>query len=58
VCGALLQVALPALLPPCARPTPPPPSPSLRDATDRCKIVDKHLMLLAPKHMETKFVKV
>jgi hypothetical protein len=29
-----------------------------RDATDRCKIVDKHLMLLAPKHMETKFVKV
>ena len=31
---------------------------SPRDATDRCKIVDKHMLLLAPKHMETKFVKV
>ena len=29
-----------------------------RDATERCKIVDKHMLLLAPKHMETKFVKV
>jgi len=24
----------------------------------RCKIVDKHLALLAPKHMETKFCKI
>ena len=29
-----------------------------RDSTFRCKIVDKHLALLAPKHIETKFVKV
>ncbi|EDO37877.1 predicted protein, partial [Nematostella vectensis] len=29
-----------------------------RDETFRCKIVDKHLALLAPKHMETKFVKI
>ncbi|XP_022786255.1 thioredoxin domain-containing protein 9-like [Stylophora pistillata] len=29
-----------------------------RDSTFRCKIVDKHLALLAPKHIETKFIKV
>lgn len=29
-----------------------------RDSTFRCKIVDKHLALLAPKHIETKFLKV
>lgn len=29
-----------------------------RDSTFRCKIVDKHLALLAPKHVETKFVKI
>lgn len=29
-----------------------------RDSTFRCKIVDKHLALLAPKHVETKFLKV
>lgn len=29
-----------------------------RDTTLRCKIVDKHLSLLAPKHVETKFVKL
>jgi len=29
-----------------------------RDSTFRCKIVDKHLSLLASKHIETKFVKV
>lgn len=29
-----------------------------RDTTWRCKIVDKHLALLAPKHVETKFVKI
>lgn len=29
-----------------------------RDTTMRCKIVDKHLYLLAPKHLETKFVKI
>eukprot|EP00731_Ephydatia_muelleri_P030804 Em0022g318a len=29
-----------------------------RDTTLRCKIVDKHLSLLAPKHLETKFVKL
>ncbi|XP_078369518.1 thioredoxin domain-containing protein 9-like [Oculina patagonica] len=29
-----------------------------RDSTFRCKIVDKHLALLAPKHIEAKFVKV
>lgn len=29
-----------------------------RDSTIRCKIVDKHLALLAPKHLETRFVKL
>lgn len=29
-----------------------------RDSTFRCKIVDKHLTILAPKHVETKFLKV
>lgn len=29
-----------------------------RDSTFRCKIVDKHLALLAPKHLETRFVKL
>lgn len=29
-----------------------------RDSTFRCKIVDKHLQILAQKHMETKFVKI
>ena len=29
-----------------------------RDSTMRCKIVDKHLSLLAPRHIETKFVKL
>lgn len=29
-----------------------------RESTFRCKIVDKHLSLLAPKHPETKFVKL
>ena len=29
-----------------------------RDATLRCKIVDKHLEILAKKHLETKFVKL
>jgi hypothetical protein len=29
-----------------------------RDSTFRCKIIDKHLALLAPKHVETKFVKI
>ena len=29
-----------------------------RDSTFRCKIVDKHLSILAPKHIETKFLKV
>ena len=29
-----------------------------RDTTFRCKIVDKHLALLAPKHLETRFVKL
>ena len=29
-----------------------------RDSTIRCKIFDKHLSLLAPKHLETKFVKL
>jgi len=28
------------------------------DSAIRCKIVDKHLSLLAPKHMETKFIKI
>jgi hypothetical protein len=29
-----------------------------RESTFRCKIVDKHLTLLAPKHLETRFVKL
>jgi hypothetical protein len=29
-----------------------------RDATERCRIVDKHLGILAPKYVETKFIKV
>lgn len=29
-----------------------------RDSTERCKIVDKHLKVLAPKHLEARFVKV
>jgi len=29
-----------------------------RDATERCKIVDMHLKQLAPKHLETRFVKL
>jgi len=29
-----------------------------RDSTWRCKIVDKHLAILAPKHLETKFIKL
>lgn len=29
-----------------------------RDSTERCKIVDKHLKILAPKHHEARFVKV
>ena len=29
-----------------------------RDSTMRCKIVDKHLSILAPKHVETRFVKL
>lgn len=29
-----------------------------RDETFRCKILDKHLNILAKKHMETKFVKI
>ncbi|KAI0209316.1 Thioredoxin domain-containing protein 9, partial [Lamellibrachia satsuma] len=29
-----------------------------RESTFRCKIVDKHLALLAPKHIETRFVKI
>lgn len=29
-----------------------------RDSTLRCKIVDKHLAILAPSHLETKFVKI
>ena len=29
-----------------------------RDSTFRCKIVDKHLVLLAPKYMETRFLKI
>ena len=29
-----------------------------RDSTFRCKIVDKHLELLAPMHLETRFVKL
>ena len=29
-----------------------------RDETFRCKIVDKHLAILAKSHVETKFVKI
>lgn len=29
-----------------------------RDSTERCKIVDKHLQILAKKHIEAKFCKV
>ena len=29
-----------------------------RDSAFRCKIVDKHLSILAPKHIETRFVKI
>lgn len=29
-----------------------------RECTERCKIVDMHLKLLAPKHIETRFCKV
>jgi len=29
-----------------------------RNSTMRCNIVDKHMKLLAPKHMETKFCKI
>ncbi len=29
-----------------------------RQSTYRCQIVDKHLKLLAPKHLETRFVKI
>ena len=29
-----------------------------RDSTMRCKIVDKHMAELAPKHLETKFCKI
>lgn len=29
-----------------------------RDGTERCKIVDKHLKILAPKHLEARFCKV
>lgn len=29
-----------------------------RDSAERCKIVDHHLKILAPKHLETKFCKV
>lgn len=29
-----------------------------RDATFRCKIVDKHLAILAPKHLETRFIRI
>ena len=29
-----------------------------RDSTFRCKIVDKHLEILAPKHIECRFVKI
>ena len=29
-----------------------------RDSTFRCKIVDKHLNILAPNHLETKFIKI
>lgn len=29
-----------------------------RSSTPRCKIVDKHLEILAPRHIETRFVKI
>ncbi|KAL1497246.1 hypothetical protein ABEB36_008238 [Hypothenemus hampei] len=29
-----------------------------RDSSERCKIVDKHLKILAPKHIETRFTKL
>ena len=29
-----------------------------RSATERCKILDKHLAILAPRHPETLFIKV
>ncbi|XP_033096574.1 thioredoxin domain-containing protein 9-like [Anneissia japonica] len=29
-----------------------------RDSTFRCKIIDKHLSILAPKHIETRFLKI
>merc|ERR1719199_888692 len=29
-----------------------------RNSTERCKIVDMHLSQLAPKHIETRFVKI
>ncbi|KAL5012834.1 hypothetical protein ScPMuIL_011385 [Solemya velum] len=29
-----------------------------RDSTFRCKIIDKHMAILAPKHVETKFMKI
>ena len=29
-----------------------------RESTVRCQIVDKHLLLLAPKHLETRFIKL
>jgi Thioredoxin len=29
-----------------------------RSSTPRCKIVDKHLALLAPRHVETRFVRI
>ncbi|ELU12303.1 hypothetical protein CAPTEDRAFT_158357 [Capitella teleta] len=29
-----------------------------RESTFRCQIIDKHLSILAPKHIETKFVKI
>jgi len=29
-----------------------------RSSTWRCELVDKHLALLAPKHMETRFIKI
>lgn len=29
-----------------------------RDSTFRCKIIDKHLQIIASKHLETKFIKI
>nr|XP_002734792.1 PREDICTED: thioredoxin domain-containing protein 9-like [Saccoglossus kowalevskii] len=29
-----------------------------RDSTFRCKIIDKHMGILAPKHVETRFLKI